>query len=121
MNLQDFINTLNSHADSIEFNDTMSLIDELYLFTPNAFRNGQIHNAVDQNNGSCKLFAFAKLHGLNEQQTLSCFGKYYREDVLKNPDGDDHQNIRNFLQTGWAGIEFETIPLTPINHEEQKP
>jgi hypothetical protein len=26
---------------------------------------------------------------------------------LKNPAGTDHQNIRNFMKTGWNGIQFE--------------
>ena len=40
------------------------------------------------------------------------WGQYYR-DVLKNPDGDDHQNIRNFMKYGWEGVPFENgIALT---------
>ncbi|GAK84871.1 type III effector HopPmaJ [Vibrio ponticus] len=35
------------------------------------------------------------------------FGDFYRKDVLGNPDGDDHQNIRNFIAHGWNGIKFE--------------
>jgi len=57
------------------------------------------------------LFSFAKLQGLTEEQTLACFGIYYRDDVLKNPDADNHQNIRNFIKTGWAGIEFDDLAL----------
>ena len=116
MNLESFLQTLNTRPDSIDFSDTMTIIDSLYNFEPCAFKNGNTHNAVNQNNGSCKLFAFAKLHELTEQQTLACFGQYYRNDVLNNPDGDDHQNIRNFMQSGWTGIEFESMPLNPINH-----
>ncbi|WP_188863865.1 HopJ type III effector protein, partial [Aliivibrio fischeri] len=43
--------------------------------------------------------------------TLACFGQYYRHDVLENPQGDDHQNIRNFMVTGWAGVQFKTQAL----------
>jgi hypothetical protein len=28
-------------------------------------------------------------------------------DVLKNPNGTDHQNIRNFIEFGWDGISFD--------------
>lgn len=115
MNLESFLQTLNAQPDSIDFSDTMAIIDEMYHFEPCEFKNGNTHNAANQNNGSCKLFAFGKLHSLSEEQTLACFGQYYRDDVLKNPNGDDHQNIRNFMQSGWAGIEFESMPLTPIN------
>jgi hypothetical protein len=33
--------------------------------------------------------------------------------VLKNPDGTDHQNIRNFMKHGWDGVRFEGEPLKP--------
>jgi HopJ type III effector protein. len=42
---------------------------------------------------------------------LALFGEFYR-DVLATPEGDDHQNIRNFMKTGWAGVQFNTTPLT---------
>jgi len=95
----------------IEFEQVMRCIDEYYEFTPVAFTNGSAKNSAGENNGSCKVFAFAKIHGLNEQQTLALFGRYYREDVCNAPDGDDHQNIRNFQLTGWPGIDFDSAPL----------
>lgn len=120
MILTTFLQKLHNQPEAIDFNDTMAVIDALYRFTPTAFKNGRQQNDANRNNGSCKLFAFAKLHHLSEPQTLACFGRYYREDVLRNPDGDDHQNIRNFMQTGWAGIEFDAAALTPVNNEEKK-
>jgi hypothetical protein len=104
---------LNESPESVAFNDTMAVIEALYDFTPAAFRNGELNNEAGQNNGSCKLFSFAKLQGLSQQQTLHCFGDYYRKDVLDNPDGSDHQNIRNFIKTGWDGIEFSGAALIP--------
>ena len=64
-------------------------------------------NEAGENNGSCKVFSFAKLKGLNEEETLALFGDFYRTDVLANPEGSDHQNIRNFMQYGWDGIAFQ--------------
>lgn len=29
-------------------------------------------------------------------------------DVLANPDGDDHQNIRNIMKYGWNDVIFES-------------
>ncbi len=107
MTLNDFLQRLNDAPDSITFNDTIALIEALYIFTPAAFKNGDMNNEAGQNNGSCKLFAFARLHNLSQQQTLHCFGDYYRADVLAHPHGIDHQNIRNFMKTGWEGIGFE--------------
>jgi hypothetical protein len=91
----------------------MALIEDRYLFVPTAFQNGDLHNEAGQNSGSCKLFAFAQLQGLDEQSTLHCFGNFYRVDVLEEPDGDSHQNIRNFIKTGWSGINFDSLPLKP--------
>jgi HopJ type III effector protein len=113
MNLSDFLRRLDESPASVAFSDTIAVIDALYEFTPAAFRNGELRNAAGQNNGSCKVFSFARLHRLRPQQTLHCFGDYYRKDVLGNPDGADHQNIRNFMKTGWAGIAFEGEALKP--------
>lgn len=112
MTLEAFLQKLNTAPDSIAFTDTMAAIEASYDFTPAAFTNGSLRNEAGQNSGSCKLFAFALLNGLSEPQTLACFGAYYRDDVLKHPEGTDHQNIRNFMQTGWAGVNFDSIPLT---------
>jgi hypothetical protein len=109
---QQFLQRLNQDADKIVFNDTMAVVDALYDFTPTEFTNGEQVNKAGENNGSCKLFAFAQLNNLSPEQTLACFGQFYREDVLQHPEGSDHQNIRNFIKFGWQGISFEQMPLT---------
>jgi hypothetical protein len=53
------------------------------------------------------------MHGLDKEQTLACFGKFYRDDVLKNPSGTDHENIRSFMACGWDAVEFEAEALKP--------
>jgi hypothetical protein len=68
-------------------------------------------NQAGSNEGSCKIFAFATTEGLSEAETLACFGKYYREDVLQNPQVSDHANIRTFMRHGWKGIRFEQSAL----------
>lgn len=113
MNLDNFLQQLNNAPETITFDNTMAVIESLYEFTPTSFKNGSLLNESGKNNGSCKLFAFARIHNLSQQQTLHCFGAYYRDDVLQHPNGSDHQNIRNFINTGWAGIEFEGGALTP--------
>ena len=110
--MKQFLQTLETAPDSITFDATISVIDANYDFTPSAFRNGEMRNEAGQNNGSCKVFSFARLHWLTPQQTLHCFGSYYRDDVLKYPQGSDHRNIRNFIKTGWDGIVFEGNALT---------
>jgi len=111
MTVDSFLSKLKTNPDSVEFNELMDIIDAHYDFTPTAFSNGDIQNEAGQNSGSCKLFSFAKLQGLDQQQALACFGAYYRDDVLKHPQADNHQNIRNFMETGWAGISFENDAL----------
>ncbi|MUK26657.1 HopJ type III effector protein [Aliivibrio fischeri] len=111
MTLNAFIEKLSTQPELIEFTETMAVIESHYDFTPTEFANGNTVNLADQNNGSCKIFAFALLNQLSVDQTLACFGQYYRHDVLENPQGDDHQNIRNFMVTGWAGVQFKTQAL----------
>jgi hypothetical protein len=107
MTLAAFLKKLYEAPETIEFEDAIKLIDQLYSYTPTAFRNGELQNLAGENQGSCKLLSFAKLHDLDEQSTLACFGRYYRDEVLAKPTADSHQNIRNFIQTGWDGIEFD--------------
>lgn len=109
MTIENLITQLNQAA--IPFNDVMNVIEAHYDFTPTRFVNGEQINEMDTNNGSCKIFAFAKLNGLSEQATLNAFGDYYTQDVLQHPDGEDHGNIRNFMKTGWAGIQFDAEAL----------
>lgn len=111
--LEAFLKQLSDAATTIQFAQTIALVDALYEFEPTAFRNGDVRNEAGQNSGSCKLFAFARLQGLSVAQTLACFGSYYRDDVLRHPNADNHQNIRNFMRTGWDGIEFHGEPLRP--------
>ncbi len=106
-----FSDKLQTSPESIEFQDTMAVIETAYAYTPTAFTNGNLVNQAGENEGSCKLFAFAKLNNFDEEKTLACFGVYYREDVLQNPDSNNHQNIRNFMKTGWAGITFDNDAL----------
>jgi hypothetical protein len=105
--LDKFLEMLATKPSEVMFEQTMQVIDEHFEFTPVSFENGETVNQAGQNNGSCKIFAFAQIKGLDESSTLACFGQYYRDDVLKNPDGSDHANIRNFIQHGWAGVRFE--------------
>jgi len=114
MSLSTFLSKVKTNPEALEFSELMDLIAAEYKFTPTEFKNGDAVNAADQNQGSCKLFAFAKLHGLDAQQTLACFGDYYRVDVLQNPEGVDHQNIRNFMTYGWDGVAFKGEALVAV-------
>lgn len=110
--LNNLLSQINSAPDTIEFNDIIALINDTYSYSPAAFQNGDTFNEAGTNEGSCKVFAFAQLNALDKPSTLALFGKYYREDVLQNPEGSDHANIRNFIKTGWEGINFKAVALT---------
>jgi hypothetical protein len=94
-------------AESLQFEDVMELIDKHYEVGLIEFKNGDIVNKQGENEGSAKLLSYAALSQLDEQTTLKLWGQYYRE-VVKDPKGDSHQNIRNFMKTGWKG-EFSSV------------
>jgi HopJ type III effector protein len=115
MTVDELVAQIKSTPEMVEFDDVIDTIDEYFEYTPTHFTNGQGHDVVmnqaGSNEGSCKIFAFATTEGLNEAETLVCFGKYYREDVLQNPDATDHANIRTFMRHGWKGVRFEQSAL----------
>jgi hypothetical protein len=108
------LNGFGIKPEKVEFNEVMAVISANYHYQPCTFSNGELINQSGANEGSCKIFAFAKLHGLSEQTTLACFGRYYRDDVLLNPLGEDHANIRNFIKQGWKGIVFDDVALAAL-------
>jgi len=109
MPLNTFINKIKSNQ-KVSFDETQAIIKQSYEYTPTRFTNGlgdnSVENAAGTNEGSCKIFSFAKINQLDKDQTLNLFGDFYHQDVLKDPHGSGHQNIRNFMQYGWEGIQF---------------
>jgi hypothetical protein len=97
--------------NTVTFTDVIDFIQAHYQHQPTAFKNGDIFNEAAQNQGSAKVFTFAKIHTLSAEDTLYLFAEHYRS-VLANPNGADHQNIRQFMANGWAGITFEGEALT---------
>lgn len=97
--------------NEISFKEVIEFIETYYQHQPTAFKNGDAYNEATQNQGSAKVFAFAQLNELSEADTLYLFAEHYQA-VLNTPDGTDHQNIRQFMANGWAGISFEGQALT---------
>lgn len=95
-----------SKDNSLPFKEVIEFIETYYQHQPTAFKNGEAHNEATQNQGSARVFAFAQLNDLNEEDTLYLFAEHYQS-VLNNPNGTDHQNIRQFITHGWPGIVFE--------------
>ena len=113
---ESFIQQIKNTPEKTEFKDVIDIIDKNYSYSPTRFSNGagseKIINAAGENEGSCKIFSFAKIHQLDDEQTLQCFGNYYREDVLEHPGNSDHGNIRRFIKYGWQHVIFEGDALT---------
>lgn len=111
MIVDELLSLIKEAPADISFEQVIKTIDEHYEYTPTRFTNGQgamqVISEAGSNEGSCKIFAFGLLAGLDEAETLACFGRYYREDVLEHPEGQDHMNIRSFIRYGWAGIHFD--------------
>lgn len=116
MTIDELLTQIKTQPDTVEFQEVIDCIDKYFDYTPTHFTNGQGHdiviNQAGSNEGSCKIFAFATINGLRESETLACFGKYYRDDVLQHPEAGDHANIRTFMRHGWGGIHFEHSALT---------
>ncbi|WP_019529221.1 HopJ type III effector protein [Dasania marina] len=116
MSIPALITQLQQTPNSVEFNQVMNAIANNFDYSATRFSNGpELINEAGTNEGSCKIFAFAQLMQLDPTQTLACFGRYYRDDVLLHPEGNDHANIRAFIKHGWQGIQFEGVAL--VNRE----
>jgi hypothetical protein len=98
------MNKLKSH--SLPFKEVIEFIETYYQHQPTAFKNGEVHNEATQNQGSARVFTFAQLNNLGKEDTLYLFAEHYQS-VVNNPEGTDHQNIRQFMIHGWPGIVFE--------------
>ena len=110
-----FNSNVEMNADDLKFEEVIEIIDTHYETGLIEFKNGDIVNQQGENEGSAKVLSYAALSGMDKETTLKLWGQYYR-DVLKTPDGSDHQNIRNFMKYGWEGVPFENgIALTRKN------
>src|SRR5690606_13103932 len=91
------------------FAATPAFIDQWFDYSPSAFSNGPVSNAADQNQGSCKVFALARLLDLDRDEALRCFGEHYRE-VLATPGADNHRNLRQPQAPGLDAVAFDAFP-----------
>ena len=115
MSVSQFIKLIKDRPQEVSFDQAMQLINDEYDYTPCKFYNGInegiITNEAGSNEGSCKIFAFGLANNLSKEETLTCFGDFYRNDVLKHPEANDHANIRTFMIHGWNGIKFDNNAL----------
>ena len=95
----------------IKFSEVLQFIEARYTHTATAFKNGEQHNAATENQGSAKVLSFAQANNLSEEETIQLFAEHY-DDVLSTPEATNHQNIRQFMKSGWDGVQFEGSSLT---------
>ena len=97
-----FVEKIKSGTD-VKFDETITLIDAEFSYFEVPFSIGSVNNAINENIKSSKCFSFAKIAGLDKDATLRLFGEVYRD---LSPSGDDHANIREFMNVGIEGISF---------------
>lgn len=100
-----------SKTSELQFQEVLDHIAEQYHYSPTSFQNGNLKNLASENQGSAKVLYFAKLNDLPQQDTLGLFAEHY-QNVLENPIGEGHQNIRQFMANGWNGVTFDADVLT---------
>jgi hypothetical protein len=89
-----------------QFADTLDLVSQAFDYQPTGFHNGPLFNPAGENEGACQVFSLAQYCNLNEADTLRLFAEHYRQ-VLGDPAGESHGNIRQFVATGWSGVRFD--------------
>ncbi|HEB83070.1 MAG TPA: hypothetical protein ENJ11_09450, partial [Gammaproteobacteria bacterium] len=65
---EEYVQQLKNAPKQASFDELMEIIGHYYDYQPCAFRNGSgedtVSNQAGENEGSCRLFAFARLHAL---------------------------------------------------------
>jgi hypothetical protein len=91
--IRTFIERLRTTPETIQFAEVIALIDSHYSHTPTAFINGAATNQASENQGSAKVFSFARLHDLNEIETLHCFALKPLINFVKHFGGNFHRSL----------------------------
>lgn len=84
----------------------IAAIESTYLISPQGFKVGDVFNEPGDNMGSLAILGFARLHNLPLEKVLPIFGEAYDE-VMANPEGDDHKNIRALIKFGVESVVFD--------------
>ncbi|GMI13886.1 hypothetical protein TrVE_jg13406 [Triparma verrucosa] len=115
-----FLQNYEMDPKGFKFEEFIEMINGCYETGLIEWKNGSITNAEGENEGSAHVLSFAALAGLDKEKTLGLWAQYY-QDVLDTPGGDDHGNIRNFMENGWEGVDFYNgISLTKKNTGENE-
>ena len=96
-------NHINMQAKLLGFDAVSVALEAFFNFTDMPMQIGSVKNEVGQNLGSKIRCAVAVELGASKEELLSWFGVFHKE-VLADPDGDNHPNIRAIMEHGIAGI-----------------
>src|ERR1035437_7758679 len=81
VSLASFLEKINNNV-AVSFDEAIAVIADNYHHLATEFSNSlnehTLVNKAGTNEGSCKSFAFAQIHRLDQQSTLNLFGDYYR-------------------------------------------
>ena len=102
---------INKEWNEIKFDNLIRLIDFIFDTSPTRFVNNWVDNDAWKNLWSLKVLSLALLLWLNTDQALKMFGEHW-ESVQKNPDWDNHQNIRQLDEFWLEGIKIYGIPFS---------
>ena len=95
----------NLTCDSLRSSQFIEMVEGCYETGLIEWSNGSQKNPPGTNEGSAHVLSLAALADLPKEKALLLWAEHYR-DVLATPDGDDHQNIRQFMEKGWDGVDF---------------
>lgn len=97
----------------VQMDDVIAVCDREFEYTDSSFSVGAVENKVGTNVKSSKILSFAYLTKMDTETALKCYGEVYRE-VLVDPDGDSHGNIRALMKGGTECVKFPFgLSLTP--------
>ena len=103
MNTNEYLEKLRSGV-KMNFSDFINLIDQEYEFLNVAFKNNDLVNLKEENQGSAKVFCFGLMYSLSEEDTIRCFGEHYQSVIDEPENHNSHLNIRSFMSNGWNGV-----------------
>jgi len=102
---------LSEEVDTMPFSDIMKTLDLHFTFRPTAFSVGDTKSTENQNQKSLRVLSFAQLLKLSKEQTLKLWGEHYKQ-VLQEPEGSSHGNIRAFLKGGFECVNAPQDVIT---------
>ncbi|MBT3727100.1 hypothetical protein HOG21_05480 [bacterium] len=107
-------NLLLEAKEAETFDDFIAFVDKYFMLISTGFNNNGLKNNKFKNEGSLKVLAFAKYCKMTDVTEIAGLFKGYYKDVLKDPKGDNHQNIRHLINGSIYEVSFD-VNIVPLN------